>query len=83
MVQSAWRVPSVDTQMSKKDIHVVPHNDGWATRRAGAERVSRTFDPQKAANDAGRATAQREHVEVVTHRRVGTIRDSDSFGRHP
>jgi hypothetical protein len=69
--------------MTKKDIHVVPHGDRWATRREGAERVSRMFDTQREAYGSGRATAQREHVEVVTHRRDGTIRDSDSFGRDP
>lgn len=25
--------------MSKKDIHVVPHEGGWATRREGAGRI--------------------------------------------
>ncbi len=69
--------------MAKRDIHVVPHNEGWATRREGADRASRTFDTQPEAYNAGRATAQREHVEVVTHRRDGTIRDSDGFGRDP
>jgi len=69
--------------MPKKDIHIVPHNERWATRRDGAERVSRTFDTQGEAYNAARNTARREHVEVVTHRRDGTIRDSDSFGRDP
>ena len=67
--------------MPTRDVHVVPHEDRWATRREGAERVSRTFDTQREAYASGRATAQRERVEVVTHRRDGTIRDSDSFGR--
>ena len=69
--------------MPKKDIHVVPHNETWATRREGAERVSRTFDTQREAYDSDRGTARRERVEVVTHRRDGTIRDSDSFGADP
>jgi hypothetical protein len=66
-----------------KDIHVVPHNDGWAARREGSERASRTFDTQREAYNSARETARRDHVEVVTHRRDGTIRDSDSFGRDP
>jgi hypothetical protein len=69
--------------MAKRDVHVVPHKDGWATRREGAERVSRTFGTQRAAEDSGRVTAQRERVELVTHRRDGTVRDSDSYGRDP
>ena len=35
--------------MTKKDIHVVPHNDGWATRKEGAKRVGVVTDTQKGA----------------------------------
>ena len=71
--------------MSKKrDIHVVPHPDkGWATRREGADRVSSTHRTQGDAADAARDRAIRDRVEVVTHRRDGKIRDSDSYGRDP
>jgi uncharacterized protein YdaT len=70
--------------MSKKrDIHVVPHNDRWATRKEGAERVGTTADTQRQAIERARGQARREKVEVVIHRRDGTIRDSDSFGGDP
>ncbi|MEK7415888.1 MAG: DUF2188 domain-containing protein [Planctomycetota bacterium] len=70
--------------MAKKDIHVVPYKDGgWATRREGAERVGGRFDTQQKAQDAARQQAIRERVEVVTHRRDGRIRDSDSYGNDP
>jgi uncharacterized protein YdaT len=69
--------------MAKKDIHVIPHKGSWATRREEAGRVSGTYDTQKEALDAARKIAKREKVEVVTHRRDGTIRDSDSFGNDP
>lgn len=69
--------------MAKKDIHVVPHKGRWATRREDADRVSGTFRTQGNAYESARATARRDGVEVVTHRRDGTIRDSDSFGRDP
>lgn len=67
----------------KRDIHVVPHKDGWATRKGGAERVGRTTDTQQQAIEKARDQAKREHVEVVIHRRDGTIRDSDSYGNDP
>ena len=66
-----------------KNVHVVPHNDGWATRRPNSDRVSRTFDTQREAIDQGRGMAQRDHSELVIHRPDGTIRDSDSHGRDP
>jgi Uncharacterized protein conserved in bacteria (DUF2188) len=69
--------------MPKRDVHFVPHEGRWATRREGAGRVSRMFDTQTEGRAAGRVTAKRERVELVTHRRDGTIRDSDSFGRDP
>jgi hypothetical protein len=69
--------------MAKKDIHVIPHKDGWATRREGADRAGRVFDRQSDAYDAARETARRDGVEVVTHGRDGRIRDSDSFGNDP
>ncbi len=69
--------------MPKRDIHVVPHNGEWATRREGSQRVSEIFDTQRDAYDAARRTAQRERVEVVTHRPDGRIRDADSFGKDP
>ena len=69
--------------MAKKDIHVVPHSDGWATRREGADRASRVFDTQVKAQESARRTAIREGTEVVTHGRNGKIRDSDSYGNDP
>jgi hypothetical protein len=61
--------------MKKQNIHVVPHNDGWATRREQATRVSKRFETQTEAEAAGREEARRRHVELVTHRRNGRIRD--------
>jgi uncharacterized protein YdaT len=69
--------------MTKKDVHVVPHNGGWATRKEGADRVGVVVDTQKEAIERARDQAKRERVEVVIHRRDGTIRDSDSYGKDP
>ncbi len=68
--------------MSKR-IHVVPHNQGWATRREGATRVSTTHQTQTAAAEQARTTAIREHGEVVIHRPNGQIRDANSYGNDP
>jgi uncharacterized protein YdaT len=69
--------------MTKKDIHVVPHNGGWATRKEGAQRVGATTDTQKQAIERARDQAKREKVEVVIHGRDNKIRDSDSYGNDP
>lgn len=67
----------------KKDIHVVPHANGWATQKEGAQRAGVVTDTQKAAIEKAREQARREQVEVVIHRKDGTIRDSDSYGNDP
>jgi len=67
----------------KKDIHVVPHPGGWATRKEGASRAGSIHSTQKEAQQKARGQAKRERVEVVTHSRNGKIRDSDSYGNDP
>lgn len=67
----------------KKDIHVVPHEKGWATRREGADRIGSTHRTQSKAIDAAIDRAKADRVEVVIHRKDGTIRDSDSYGNDP
>ncbi len=69
--------------MTRKDIHVVPHAHGWATKTEGASRAGVVVDTQREAIERAREQAQRQHVEVVIHRKDGTIRDSDSYGNDP
>lgn len=67
----------------KKDIHVVPHENGWATRREGSDRAGHVVSTQREAIEIARDQARREQVEVVIHRPNGQIRDSDSYGPDP
>lgn len=63
--------------------HVVPHDDAWAVRRSGADRVSGIFDTQQEAIDAGRRISQNQGTELFIHRPNGQIRDRDSHGHDP
>jgi hypothetical protein len=65
---------------NSRQIHVVPHGNGWAARRAGSDSVLSNHRTQTAATDASARLARREGGEVVIHRPDGTIRDSDSYG---
>jgi hypothetical protein len=76
---SSWSL----SMATKKDIHVVPHPDGWATKKEGNDRAGRVEDTQRAAIERARDQAKREGVEVVIHKRDGSIRDSDSYGNDP
>ncbi|HMI85622.1 MAG TPA: DUF2188 domain-containing protein [Polyangiaceae bacterium] len=69
--------------MTKKNVHVTPHKDGWAVKKDGAERASSVHDTQAEAAKVGRAAAKAEHSELRIHGRDGKIRDSDSFGKDP
>lgn len=69
--------------MTKKDIHVVPHDDGWATRKEGASRAGSVHDTKADAVEQAREQAKRERVELIIHGRNGKIQDSDSYGNDP
>lgn len=64
----------------KPPVHTVPHGDGWANRREGAKRVSKTFDTKAQAQAAGRDTARRDNTEHVIHRKDGSIGEKNSYG---
>ncbi len=67
----------------KRDIHVVKHPDGWATKKEGAKRAGFVEPTQREAIQKAVVQAKREQVEVVIHRKTGPIRDSDSYGKDP
>ncbi len=68
---------------AKKSVWTVPHGDGWANKREGAERVAKIFPTKTAAQAAGRITAQREKVEHVILNRDGEIGERHSYGNDP
>lgn len=68
---------------SKKPVHVVPHEDGWAVEREGAQRASSIHSTQVEAEQAGRATARSDQTEFFLHGKNGQIRERDSYGNDP
>ncbi|MXW41854.1 MAG: DUF2188 domain-containing protein [Acidimicrobiia bacterium] len=70
--------------MSKNPpVHTVPHNDGWANRREGSDRINRVYSTKKEAQQAGRAIAQRESTEHLIHNKDGKIKKRNSYGNDP
>ena len=67
----------------KRNVHVVPHNGRWATKRERGQRAGSLHDTQRSAIDRAKTQAIRDKVEVVIHRPDGRIRDSDSYGPDP
>ena len=69
--------------MSKRNQHIVPHEDGWAVKGAGSSRASSVHRTQMEAIDAGRQVAQNQKTELFIHGRDGKIRERDSHGNDP
>lgn len=72
-----------EADMSKNDVHTVPHGDGWANRREGATRVSNTAPTKAEAQATGRKMAQKAKVEHHIHKKDGTVGERNSYGHDP
>src|SRR3990172_2616941 len=64
-------------------VHTVRHDDGWANKRAGSDKVSKVFPTKVDAQKAGRVTAQREKTEHIIHTADGKIAARNSYGNDP
>ena len=69
--------------MTKKNQHVVPHDEGWAVRGSGNSRVTSTHQTQSEAIERGREIAQNQQSELLIHGRNGRIRERDTHGSDP
>lgn len=69
--------------MTNRNVHTVPHEDGWANVRPGSDRASSVHPTQAEAIERGREIAQNAGVEHVIHGTNGRIRESNSYGNDP
>lgn len=69
--------------MTKDNIHIVPHENGWAIEKEQSERASRIMPTKEKAVEIGREMAKTQRVELVIHKKDGTIQDKDSYGNDP
>jgi len=69
--------------MNKRNQHVVPRDDQWAVRGAGAKRDTEVFDRKQDAVDRAREIAQNQQTELVVHGGNGKIQWKDSRGNDP
>ena len=67
--------------MAKGDVHTVPHNDGWANRVEGNERVSNTAPTKDQAQGRGRDMARDRGAEHLIHNRNGQIGERNTYPR--
>ncbi|SDF43697.1 hypothetical protein SAMN05216464_11812 [Mucilaginibacter pineti] len=66
-----------------KNVFVVKHGNDWATKTAGNQRVTKTFDTQKEAINAGRQQAIKNQSELTIQNKHGQFREKNSYGGDP
>lgn len=59
-----------------KDQHLVPHGDKWAIKKEKSDQASYTFETKKEALDKAKEMAKNQSVNIVIHRKDGTIEDT-------
>jgi hypothetical protein len=66
--------------MTKRNQHVVPREDGWAVQGAGAKRATELFERKEDAVDRAREISKNQGTELLIHGRSGQIQSKDSHG---
>ncbi|MCX2477292.1 DUF2188 domain-containing protein [Pedobacter sp. MC2016-05] len=69
--------------MAKKSNHVVPSSSGWAVKKSGSSRASKTFDNKESAISYGKELSKNEKTELYIHKKNGMIQDKNSYGNDP
>ncbi|MEA5259477.1 DUF2188 domain-containing protein [Arcicella aquatica] len=69
--------------MSKKNQHVVPHNDGWGVKGANSERITKITETKKEAVQIARTISKNQGSELIIHGKDGKIQSRDSHGHDP
>ena len=69
--------------MAKRSNHVVPSSSGWAVKKSGSERASRTFETKKKAVEYGKELSKTEKTELYIHKNNGMIQNRNSYGNDP
>ncbi len=77
------KTENVTKKSAGKNLHVVPHTEGWVIRSEGSIRASSLHGTQREAIEAARALAERNAITLVIHGRDGRIRSWDSYNRDP
>lgn len=66
-----------------KGKHVVPRQNGWAVKSAGASKAAKVFNTKDEAVKYARDSAKKDNGELYVHRKDGTIGERKSYGNEP
>ena len=71
------------TKKAHKNIHVIPHKQGWVIKRENENRLISTHNTRQEAVDEARKAARNAKTELVVHSRDGRISSRDSYNPDP
>lgn len=74
---------SKTNKIQSKNQHVVPRDNGWAVKTAGASRDTKVYGTQKEAIKRATEIAKNNKSEILIHGETGRIRERNSFGNDP
>lgn len=66
-----------------KNMHVVPHKDGWAVKGEGNSKATVVATTQREAIQRGTQISKNQESELFIHGKNGQIRERNSFGNDP
>ncbi len=69
--------------MTKKNQHVVPHDNGWAVKGAGNSKATSVHSTQAEAIKDAKEIAQNQQSEMFIHGTNGQIRERNTYGDDP
>lgn len=68
----------------KEAQHVVPDpKGGWKVIKSGADKASKRFDKKDPAISYARELSKKQNLELIVHKKDGTISTRDSHGKDP
>lgn len=69
--------------MAKKSNHVIGSSTGWAVKKSGATKASKTFETKEKAVSYGIQLSKAEKTELYIHKKNGMIQNKNSYGNDP
>lgn len=67
---------------TNKNQHVIPHSEkGWAVKKSGSDKVTKTFSTQQQAEKFAKEVAKRNKSELFIHSKTGKIRERNTYGK--
>lgn len=71
--------------MIRKSNHVIPSSErgGWAVKKSGSTRITRSFDRKDDAIKFGREISRKQETELFIHKRDGRIQERNSYAKDP